>query len=204
MGFAKQAYSGVQKTHSLIKSLLAASKIERGTLKIEKMPIQLERIITEVVYGFSYKTKQRNVKLRYIKPKKTLPQISADPIMIREVVTNLIDNALKFTKKGDVIVIVYKEKDKIITEIKDTGIGIAKKHLPYIFDKFYQANTALSREQGGTGLGLYIAKSIIELHGGKIWVKSKEGKGTTFSFTLPISKDGKEAKQKISKTLIKK
>lgn len=111
-----------------------------------------------------------------------LPVINADAIMINRVIRNLLGNAVKYTDPGGTVTVkLTGRKHDILVQVSDTGMGIPENHLPYIFDAFYR----ISRNSKGLGLGLAIAKSIIEAHGGEIWVESEESKGSTFSFTLP-------------------
>ncbi len=202
--FLQRAYSATSRITTLLTDLLSVSKIDQGKLIIEVKPICIEKLVQEIIKDFLVQIKNSKVKLEFKKPQRTLPKVQADLGQIRRVISNLISNALKFTKSGQVTVEIICGRKEVTISVSDTGIGISPEHLPHIFGKFYRVDTSATRETEGSGLGLYIAKSIIELHGGKIWVKSKEGKGTTFSFTLPIVKKGEEAiKQKISKTLIK-
>ena len=118
------------------------------------------------------------------------PEINLDPDRITEVLNNLIGNALKFTEKGGITVSLERKGSEALVAVRDTGIGIPEKSIPHLFEKFYQAqaaSSALSNERGGTGLGLYITKTIIDMHSGKVWVKSKYRQGTTFFFTLPMN-----------------
>jgi signal transduction histidine kinase len=124
--------------------------------------------------------KNLNVSLELLE--KDLPMITADKDMINRVITNLLDNAIKYTETDGTVTVSLTGKDKeIMFRVADTGPGIPAEYIPYLFDAFYRADS----EQRGSGLGLAIAKTIVEAHGGKIWVDSTPGKGSTFSFTLP-------------------
>jgi len=120
-----------------------------------------------------------------------LPKVLADPERIHQIVTNLLHNGIKFTPEGGQITLkAIKEsegRNAVIISVQDTGIGIAKEDLSRIFERFYKSDRARSRDLGGTGLGLAISSHLVALHNGRIWVKSKEQKGSTFYFTLPIS-----------------
>jgi len=118
-------------------------------------------------------------------------QVQADPDKLREILINLVGNAIKFTDEGEIMISFQTEKGKLITSVKDTGIGIAKKDQPHIFKRFYTVETTLARERHGTGLGLYISKQLVEGMGGEIWLESELGKGSTFSFSLPLAKGKK-------------
>lgn len=116
-----------------------------------------------------------------------LPDVMGDNDRLVQVVINLISNAVKFTEKGSVVCMARMQKNEIITSIKDTGIGISKDDQGTVFEKFSQVQNTLTEIPRGTGLGLSICKHIVEQHGGKIWVESEPGVGSTFSFSLSIS-----------------
>ncbi len=206
MSFLKRAYSATSRITTLLSDLLSVSKIDQGKLSIELEPISIEKLIEEIIKDFAVQitNSKVKVKLKYNKPQKELPKVLADLNQIRRVISNLISNALKFTEKGQVTVETSGGRKEMTVSISDTGIGISSEHIPHIFGKFYRVDSSATRITEGSGLGLYIAKSIIELHSGELSVKSKKDKGTTFSFNLKIVKDGNQVKQKISKTLIRK
>jgi signal transduction histidine kinase len=112
----------------------------------------------------------------------------ADESRLKQVLRNLIDNALKFTKQGEIMIGFQQEADRIIFRVEDTGIGIREEDHQLIFDKFRQAEGGMTREYSGTGLGLSVAKEIVILHGGEIWVESEIGTGSTFYFSIPHKK----------------
>jgi signal transduction histidine kinase len=186
---AKRSYESVEKLSTLVKDLLDVSRIEQKRIKIQKQSTRLERVIEQAIEGFQLQVQDKGIYLKFQKPEKLLPEVKVDPDRISEVLNNLIGNAIKFTEKGGITVSLTQKDGKALISVADTGIGINKDALPRLFQKFYQAQTAssvLSNERGGTGLGLYIAKNIVELHGGEIWVESERRKGTTFYFTLPL------------------
>jgi two-component system phosphate regulon sensor histidine kinase PhoR len=114
-----------------------------------------------------------------------LPSVPADKDRVRQVIANLVHNAIKFTPAGGMITITGRELEgSVVVDIADTGIGIPKEDLPRVFERFYKGDKARAGE--GTGMGLAIAKHVIEAHSGSIWVRSEEGKGSTFSFSLPL------------------
>ncbi len=184
-----RAYESVERLSILAKDLLDTSRIDQKRMKITKQPTRLERLIQHAVESFQFQAQDKGLYVRFKKPEKMLPEIKIDPDRISEVLNNLVGNALKYTEKGGVTIsLAYKDKEAIVA-VSDTGIGIPQKDVEHLFEKFYQAQSAssiLSNERGGTGLGLYITRNIIEMHGGKIWVESKMKKGTTFYFSLPI------------------
>lgn len=186
---AKRSYESVGRLSTLAKDLLDVSRIDQKRLKINKTPTRLERLIERTIEGFELQSKDRGIYLKFKKPDKYLPEINIDPDRLSEVFNNLIGNAMKFTSKGGITISLYQKGKDALVEVSDTGTGIPKDSISHLFEKFYQAEQAssvLSNEKGGTGLGLYITRHIIEAHGGKIWVESTYRKGTTFSFTLPI------------------
>ncbi len=170
---------------ALINDLLDLSRIESGRgFKITKVPIQIKEVILENVDIFQAQGDKHTFKVNL---PDDLVKIEADKDKINQVIENLISNAVKFSPEGGEITVSIKEaKDELKINISDSGIGIPEKDLPHIFEKFYRADNASSEAIGGTGLGLSIVKYIVESHGGRISAESKLGKGSTFSFTLPL------------------
>lgn len=183
-----KAYDGSRRLAVLVKDLLSVSKLDQGkmTLTIEEFdPVKLAQ---EVAEELSMKAKDAGIYLKSKAVDKNIPKIQADAGKTREVLINLAGNAIKFTKNGGVEIEVSKTDKAIQFAVRDTGVGIGKEYVPYLFQKFHQIDSSHTRAVGGTGLGLYISKSIVELHGGKIWAESEVGKGSNFIFTLPIKK----------------
>lgn len=170
---------------NLISDLLDVSRIESGRgFKIRKASFYLREIITENVEVFKSQTKKHVFKVDI---SEDLFPVEADKDKIDQVVENLLSNAIKFSPRGGRITVSVHQVDGMAKiTVADSGIGIPKKDLPHIFEKFYRVDSAFVKGIGGTGLGLAIAKYIVESHGGKIWAESKLGKGSTFSFLLPI------------------
>jgi signal transduction histidine kinase len=112
--------------------------------------------------------------------------VHADRTRFKQVLFNLLSNAIKFTNAGRVGLRIYRDADHVVVAVEDSGIGIDEKNLPIVFEQFRQVDGSLTRTAGGTGLGLPISKSLVEMHGGKIWVESALEQGTTFYFTLPV------------------
>ena len=169
----------------LIEDLHELSKIEHGDIKIDKQEVQIPDIVQEAISYLKPQYEKKKIVLKTEIP-QYIPLIFCDREMILKVMLNLLLSAIQFTQEGGrVTVSVEKEKEKIKVKVRDTGIGILNKDLPFIFDKFYRAETP-GDEKKGTGLGLSIAKEIIKSHGGDIWVESSVNKGSTFYFKLPI------------------
>ena len=121
----------------------------------------------------------------------SMDPVCADPDKIEQVIMNLVDNAVKYSPAGgEVSVSLLRDSQKVEFKVSDQGVGIPPEHLPYIFDKFHRVDNRATREIYGTGLGLYVSKSIVEAHGGNIWVESEPGVGSTFHFTLPLAQRG--------------
>lgn len=172
----------------LVENLLNVSRIERNTFSVEKSPIDLVAIITNAVMTLSQQARTKKQILTFSPPPETLPLVMADSSRINQVVTNLIANAIAYTGEGGAISVGVKKRDaELAVSVSDNGQGIPQEALPKLFTKFFRVSGTLEQGSKGTGLGLYITKSIIEMHQGKIWVESELGKGTTFYFTLPIA-----------------
>ncbi len=171
---------------NIVNDLLSLSELEgkSGNLQIEKM--DLKEIITNIYKMFEPASREKHLKLN-LNIQQDLPQFEADIYKMEQILINLIDNAIKYTEKGEVTVSIESlQGNKIKIEIADTGIGISKEELKRIFERFYVVNKARSRQQGGTGLGLSIVKHIVILHGGEIKVDSYLGTGTRLTVILPV------------------
>lgn len=171
--------SGIHLT-GLINDVLDLSKVEAGQIELKREEVSVREVIKMVEFSTKPLLDEKKLYLK-VKMDKNLPVIHADQKRISQVLINLIGNSSKFTKKGGITVRVKQKDDNLLFEVEDTGIGIAKEKLGDVFKEFRQVHTG---EYGGTGLGLAICKKLVELHGGKIWVESRAGCGTKFSFTL--------------------
>ena len=172
----------------LVNDLLDLNKLEAGSLRITPEDIEYISIVKEVINNLQKLAYEKGLTIELESDTSEL-YLKADKDMVNQILVNLINNAVKFTHTGGVKVIIIEDpKNKFITtRIKDTGEGIPAEMLNMVFNKFYQLRTSESAKSGGTGLGLSITKSLVELHGGKIWVESEKGKGSEFCFTLPRS-----------------
>ncbi len=171
----------VERLTNMITKILETSKIEAGTKK-KCVRFDFNTLVKEVVSALSLAAKKK--KLALILKLKKLPSVTADREQITQVLMNLVHNAIKYTDTGAVTINTMKEGKSVLFSITDTGIGIKKEFLPFLFSKFFQVTHTTS----GSGLGLYICKRVVELHKGRIWAESQPGKGSTFYFTLPINK----------------
>jgi signal transduction histidine kinase len=169
----------------LINDVLDFSKIEAGQLVLAINPYSIKDVIQAVVAGTQSLATEKNLVLKTMVP-ADLPSGSGDERRITQVLLNLVGNAIKFTDSGEVRIDVVAENGDLLVSVSDTGPGIPEMDRAKIFDEFRQAEGSITQKKGGTGLGLAIAKRIVELHGGKIWVESEVGKGSTFTFSLPL------------------
>jgi len=171
----------------LVQNLLNVNKIEREEMSVNPEPIDYLPIATKVVDDLKAQANQKEIVLNLTSPQQ-LPKVLADPIRIAEVITNLLANAINYTNPGGKIELAIETSaDTVTTIISDTGVGIPKEAIPQLFTKFFRVSNQTQQASKGTGLGLYISKSIVEKLNGKIWVESEFGKGSKFYFTLPVA-----------------
>lgn len=188
-GYLEKVYSSAKRLSNLIKDLLSASRIEADRMKFEPQSLDMDRMVTEAIDQLKFVAQGKKIELIYKAPTSSLPTIWADPDRVTQILMNLIGNAIKYTMDGSVTVAIKQPaKDRLDIEIQDTGIGMTKKEQAHLFEKFYRVDSPETTGIIGTGLGLYITKSIIEKMGGTISIKSAKGEGTTFTFTLPLFK----------------
>lgn len=186
-GFLDRSLISAQEILSLVDNILNVSKVERGAFSVTLKPLDWSELLKQVVSENKILASQKNISLE-LKLPDNLPKVVADQLRITEVLNNLINNAIVYTKAGgSVEVSTQLQEDQIITSVKDNGQGVPKGAMPHLFTKFFRVQGALDKPStaSGSGLGLYISKSIIDLHHGKIWANSEEGKGSTFVFSLP-------------------
>jgi len=171
----------------LVSDLLTVSRIETATLMFKKQKFSLGNMVKELIREFEPFTRAANVELAF-NQEPVLAEVFADPNQIRQAIGNLLDNAIRYTReRGKVEIALLKRNKNLYLEIKDSGVGIPKDDQKYIFQKFFRSENVLKYQTQGSGLGLYIAKSIIEKSDGKIGFLSQEGVGSTFWFTLPTA-----------------
>ncbi len=184
----QRCFVGTQDLIQLINETLDASKLEGGKLEVSRQPVNVKDIVDQSIVDLKPKIKDRGLKL-IVKPIPKTLQVQADPTRLREVLTNLVVNAIKYTSSGSITISTQKTSHRLVFSVQDTGRGIAQENLPKLFTKFFREDSSLSSsnpQTGGTGLGLYLTKSLVELMKGKIWVKSKQNVGSTFFFSLPL------------------
>ncbi len=180
------------KIIKLVNDLLDVVRIEQGKFVLTKEKMNIVKAIEEVIEENEFFAKSSNIEIKFVKA-DFVPEIIADRRRIKVVIDNFISNAIKYIKnKGSVEVSVDEKNGEVIVCVKDNGIGIPRSQHSIIFQKFFRSDNAAKYQTGGTGLGLYISKNIIDQSGGKIWFKSNEGEGSDFYFSLPIEKGGRQ------------
>jgi len=175
----------VDRLAQLIAELTELSRIETGRVELELEPVNLNLIVEEVITQLSPQVERQQLSVQRGLA-ADLPSVQADKERIRQTIVNLVHNAIKFTSPGGKITVATQvHGGSVVVATSDTGIGIAKSDLPHVFERFYKGDRV--RSGGGTGMGLAIAKHVVEAHGGQIWAESEEGKGSTFSFSIPFT-----------------
>lgn len=183
--FLKRAAKSVERMASLIKDMDVLSKVESGQYDIKKEPVHLKNLLEDTVLAVeSYAEKRKaKIKFEYRLPKPVY--VYCDSPRIEQVMDNLLINAMKYSEQGKTVKLICEDHgSKVLVRVKDKGFGIPEADQSRVFERFYRVDKARSRDQGGSGLGLSIVKHIIDKHGESIYVKSKEGQGTEFAFTL--------------------
>ncbi|MDP3957495.1 MAG: HAMP domain-containing sensor histidine kinase [bacterium] len=171
----------------LVEDLLNVSRIEAGRIQYSFAKAQLEPLVAELVEMFTPTARSKKLSLQMRLPEKPLPPLTIDPNKIKEVLSNLIDNALKYTKEGSVTVSLEGVKDVARITVTDTGIGIRPEDEKNLFEKFIRTQETTKMVASGAGLGLYVGKNFVEAHGGRIWAESDgAGKGSRFIIELPL------------------
>jgi PAS domain S-box-containing protein len=173
---------------SMINDILDLAKIEAERLELDRAALPLAVVVDEVQRATAILVKDKPVEIKVELPAE-LPSIYADHVRLRQILNNLVSNAVKFTSEGYVRITAQHVPDEraVMVSVEDTGIGIAPEHVEVVFERFRQVDGSSSRRAGGTGLGLNITKRLVEMHGGRIWVESELGKGSKFSFTMPVA-----------------
>jgi signal transduction histidine kinase len=186
--YLEQTYESNERMLRLVNDLLNVSRLETSRLKISPQPIQMEELIANVIDETLPLAISRNCQIKFVRPPQYLEKISLDVSLMRQVLINLISNAIKYSKEGgekNIVEVKLETKPPhLIISVIDQGVGIPANQQAHIFDKFYRVENAKIE---GSGLGLYIAKMIVELSGGTIWFESEESRGTTFCVSLPLA-----------------
>lgn len=185
-GCLDDIHSSGQHLLSMINNILDFTKIEAGKFELKYEEFSLETVIAEVLHAISEFSDKKGISI-HTHIHANIPHIVADKIKFKQIMFNLLSNAVKFTAKNGTITINVKLVEQYVQiGVSDTGIGIKSEDIDKLFKPFFQLDSSYSRRYEGTGLGLVLTKHLVELHGGKIWVESNYGKGSTFTFTLPV------------------
>jgi hypothetical protein len=185
----KTVLKSVNQLHAMIRDLLEATRADSGKLRIEQRCIDIGELVQQAVAMMRPTAAEKHVGLEAVLD-PAIPLVYADPDRTLEVLINLIDNGIKFTPRDGSVVakasMVETDPTAVYLSVSDSGRGILQESLPLVFERLFQDPDAVDGNRNGLGLGLYIAKEIVTLHGGRMWVASQPGNGSTFSFTLPI------------------
>ena len=176
----------------LVSNLLDAAKIEAGRMEIRRELVSLDALVARTLAQLRSAAEEKALTVETDLP-ADLAAVEGDEGYLGRVVANLVDNAIKFSEGGGTVTIRARtEGPELVVSVQDHGIGIPQDALSRLFERFYQANSSTTRSRGGTGLGLYISKQTVEAHGGRIWVESVVGQGSTFSFAIPVCASASE------------
>ena len=185
--FLDKSFKNVNRLIKIVDNIFEISELDSGKVGLENEPLDIAELARVAIAGFDQEIKGSGLEIRENFPRNKVV-LDADQKKISRVLTELIKNALKFTEKGYIEIKIEDKDDRVELSVKDSGRGIAEENLPKLFDKFQQFGRNFGPGERGTGLGLAIAKGLIELHKGKIWVESKLGEGSKFTFSLPKGK----------------
>lgn len=178
--------SATNRMNELISTLLNITRIESGTIAVTPKNTDLVKLIEEIMPELKLLAQRKSIKLSLKTTGKASPTIRTDSLIVKEILTNLISNAIKYTPDGGQVTLALKpRKQDVLFHVSDSGWGIPKMSQDQVFSKFFRAQNIVKRETTGTGLGLYLVKGLLDELGGKIWFESEEGGGTNFYFTLP-------------------
>jgi heavy metal sensor kinase len=185
------ALEETERLSKIVESLLAISRLDAGEARVRRARLDLAELAETTTEQLRLLAEDKNISLgsRAERP----VEVEGDRARLKQVIVNLLDNAIKYTPEGGAVDVSVRAGDeKAVLEVSDSGVGIPGDALPYIFERFYRVDKARSRQMGGTGLGLAIVKSICAAHGGRVRVESEEGKGSRFSVELPLARNGAE------------
>ncbi len=191
IGFIQKAYEANDRMVNLVNDLLNVTRIEEGRYAYKPKKEDIKEIVEPYKEDYKDKIEQRGLKFRVEETKEDIPPVVVDKEKIGLIVQNFLDNAMKYSKEGEIVLTVdfLKEEKKVKVSVLDSGVGIPEEMQERMFSKFFRAPNVQRMDTEGSGLGLFIAKNIVEAHKGEIGFESKEGEGSTFYFTLPVSED---------------
>ncbi len=183
--YLKRAAKNIERLQSIVEELETINKLESGQMVLDLQEFDLYELAEEVYADLEMRAKERNIRFAFKEGASQRYQVRADKESIRQVLINLVHNSIKYGTEGGLTKISFYDLESyVLVEVSDTGIGISQENLKHVFDRFYRVDKSRSRDAGGTGLGLSIVKHIIEAHKQTVNVRSTEGKGSTFGFTL--------------------
>jgi signal transduction histidine kinase len=187
--YLDEVRSSGERIQVLVENILEAARLEEGHVSPRCVAVQIEKVVAQILAMVGPAAMEKDITLSARLP-DDLPHLLADPLMVERIVINLLTNAIKFTPKGGEAWIEAtpseKEPGMITVSVCDTGIGIPPEKIDHLFQRYRRLDTPQLGKVSGTGLGLYIVKGLVEAHGGRIWVESEAGKGSRFTFTLPV------------------
>jgi signal transduction histidine kinase len=184
----EKGFESNERMIMLVNDMLSVDRMESGKVKYSFIPVQFEELIQGMIRDLAPLATQKNVRVVYVGPGVVLPKIKLDPDKMRDVLQNLFDNAIKYSRNDTEVNIILERNDsEYVLHVKDAGIGIPESERDKIFSRFFRATNAVRTETNGSGLGLFIAQSIVKRHGGRIWFESVPEQGTTFHVSLPYS-----------------
>ena len=185
--FLMKSYESNNRMITLVNDMLDTDRIQSGKVHFGFRYINIVDLLDNVLFEISPEAAKKQISIEFRKKLENLPQAYIDPESMRAVFQNLLDNSIKYTMEGGRIELDIEAKENFLQiSISDNGIGIPQAEQKKIFDRFFRAGNAVKLQTDGSGLGLYIAREIVEKNGGKIWFESLEGKGTAFHFTVPL------------------
>jgi two-component system phosphate regulon sensor histidine kinase PhoR len=185
--FLGRINADVDRMSAMVEELLELARVESGAVRLEREPVDIAVLARDVAASFQLRAETAGVTLA-VEADEAAPSADADPARVRQVLVNLVDNALRFTPSGGWVILRAGQgggTGQVQFEVMDTGVGIAPQHLPHVFERFYKADR--SRRDGGTGLGLAIVRHLVAAHGGTVSVESREGQGARFTVLLPAA-----------------
>jgi two-component system phosphate regulon sensor histidine kinase PhoR len=194
----EQMHQTNERLSRLVQNLQDVSRLDQGKLPIKTAPVVIEDLVDEVAGAVAITVHEKNIALHWNRPKKLLPPALGDKEALRKVLANLMSNAVKYNRDNGHIEVVVTETDEdgpggkagryLKVTVEDSGRGIPKQEQERVFARFFRAKNVMMEEIEGAGLGLYVASKLVALQGGRIWFDSKEGIGSSFSFTVPAAK----------------
>lgn len=176
--------SSTHRMNELIHTLLNVTRVEAGNISVNIQTVDIDDVCKEVVRSLKHLARDKHISIRYLN--NISSTVKSDPILVSEVLSNLVSNAIKYTPQGGRISLNIKSNDRLIFSVKDNGYGIHVRDKDHVFSKYYRASSAAETDETGTGVGLYLARQIAERLEGDLWFSSEFGKGSTFYFSLPL------------------